>query len=131
MSVPANFFTTTTVVASPTDATETVIALLGGITELLPNLTLKLDAKVNITTQAATTAVVLKIRRNGLTGTQVGVSTTTTIPGGAAAIALPCTAWAVDTPGDFSGAVYVLTATCTTAGGAATVNAVKLEARVD
>ena len=131
MSVPANFFTTTTVTASPADSTETVIATLSGLTELLPGLDVKLIAQCNITTQAATTAVVLKLRRTGVSGTQVGTTCTHTIPGGAAAVSMLCTAWATDNLGTFSGEVYVLTATCTSAAGASTVNTVRLEARVD
>jgi len=131
MSVPANFFTTYNVVASPADATETVIAILSGVGPLLPDLTVKLRGVVTILTDADVTAVQLTVRQGSLAGNVVGDSWDTDVPGGAAQLHLTCTVETFDNPGDFAGAVYVLTAGCESASGASVVNDLVFEARVD
>lgn len=129
MSVPANFFDTYAVVASPTDDTETVIAILGGVGELLPGLSVHFDALVQIEPDADVTAFKLAIRRADINGDEVG-------PGGAVQFDPAGTFGTgqvayqtVDFPGDFAGAVYVLTLICTAAGGASDVDFVHFGAR--
>lgn len=130
MAIPQNFFDTYTVVASPADATETVIATLAGITELLPNLPVHLHAWCNITGASDATNVILRIRRTSLTGTAVVGPITCGTTDVTAAVAANGELWGQDTPGDFAGAVYVLTAVVTSATAPSTVNAVALNARV-
>lgn len=130
MSVPANFFDTYAVVASPADNTETVIATLSGITELLPNLPVHLHGWVNITGEASATDVRLRIRRASLTGTLVVGPFTFGLTDVTAAAPATGDIFGVDTPGDFAGATYVLTALVTAGAGTSTVNGVCLQARV-
>jgi hypothetical protein len=130
MSVPANFFDTYTVTASPADNTETVIATLSGLTELLPNLPVHLHAWANITGEASATDMRLRIRRTSLTGTSVVGPFTCGVTDVTAAAPANGELYGVDTPGDFAGQVYVLTVVMTAAGGTSTVNAVALQARV-
>lgn len=123
----ARSYFTSAVTASPAGATETVIATLDGCTVSLPSDRFILHAFANMTIQAATTAIVLTIRRTSVSGTIVGATTVTpdaagTIVGGT--FTLDCD----DTPGDVVALRYVLTATLTSAGGASTVNDVQLVA---
>lgn len=130
MSVPANFFDTYTVTASPADATETVIATLNGLTELLPNLTVHLDAWADISADASATDMRLRIRRASVSGTSVVgpfTQATTDVTAGTASVG---TIQGSDAPGDFAGQVYVLTVVMTGAVGASTVNGVGFHARV-
>lgn len=130
MSVPANFFDTYDVVASPADDTETVIAILGGVGELVPGLAVHLDACVFIGIDAQATDCLLAVRRESLTGDQVGV------PQGLGGITpgsfggFQVAVQVVDTPGDFAGAIYVLTAQCTNADSLSTVLGLGFHARV-
>lgn len=131
MSVPANFFDSYVVAASPGDASETVVAGIVGVTELLQNLSVHLHGWIDIAPDVGTTLLTLNIRRGAdTTGSIVG-TTTINGPGTATGVTeVQAIVDSIDNPGDFQGASYVLTATCTGAGGASTVNAVHLEARV-
>lgn len=129
MSVPANFFDTYDVVASPADDTETVIALLSGVGELLPNLNVHLHAMILLAPNADATLVSYTIRRDGLTGATVGQPWDTPIPASPPDAGFPGIIAVVDTPGDFAGAIYVLTATVSGASGVSTVDSVWLGAR--
>lgn len=130
MSVPANFFDTYTIVASPATTAEIVIGSLDGTTELLPGLPVNLEAWCNVTPDAATTTITFRIRRDSLTGAQVGISTSNG-PGSVtgASVGNPRIECA-DTPSNFAGRTYVLTLAMAAAAGAATVNALHLSARV-
>lgn len=130
MSVPANFFDTYTIVASPADNTETVIATLSGLTELLPNLPVHLHGWVNITGEASATDIRLRIRRTSLTGASVAGPFTCGVTDITAAKEANGEIWGSDTPGDFAGATYVLTVVVTGGAGTSTVNGVCLSARV-
>lgn len=127
MSRQAIPYYTNAVTASPSGATEIVIATLPGCSVSYPSDHFIIQAFADITVQAATTAVILKPRRTSLTGTIVATSTTTY--GAAATIAAgPFLITATDAPGDVSNLTYVLTATLTAAGGASTVNVVGITA---
>jgi len=120
---------TTTVVASPTAATETIIASL-----TVPNFGdvsvvsgIDLSAWAAFTVGGSGTAVRLRIRQTNVAGTVV--ADTGALTGGVAAAAL----LAQDVAGFDSGAgvgVYVLTLTVTAAASGSTVSAVKLRAIV-
>lgn len=131
MAVPATFADTYTVVASPADATETVIAQLNGVSTFLRGQTIKVFASANITPGASSTAVVLKLRKNSVSGTQLGVSSGVGIAAAQITSGVTVTIDAADVSENVAGAIYVLTATVTTAGAASPVNAVHLWCRVD
>lgn len=129
MSVPANLYDTYDIVASPTDDTETVIAILNGVGELVPGLAVHLSALVGVTPETAVTGLTLIVRRNDLSGDTVGdpADVTFTATGGPfdAQVGIEV----VDFPGDFAGAVYVLTLECVDAGDASTVTTLGFHAR--
>lgn len=106
---------------------ETVVATLTGITTDNPSTIVYLEAYANIAVAAATTSLVLRVRRTGLTGTLVGAAQTTTVTASTTATELY---QVVDTPGEVAGLTYVLTAVCTAAGANSTVNAVGLQAQL-
>lgn len=92
----------------PEAATETVIATLSGISPDVPNPRVYLEGSFTITTVAASTASVVRIRRGStITGTLVGQPLTqVTTAGSAYALSIA----AVDTPeGEFASQPYVLT----------------------
>lgn len=130
MSVPANWFDTYDVVASPTGAAETVIAILTGVGPLLPDLAVHLSATVNASPDADATSVVLSVRRDSLTGEQVSGQGFETdfapgaVPEGVFSIDV------VDFPGDFAGATYVLTLQCAAAASESVVDGLGFHARV-
>lgn len=120
-------FFTDAVTASPSGATEIIIATLNGCSVSYPSDHFVIQAFADISIQAATTAVILQVRRTNLTGTIVKGSTTTY--GAAATLARgPFPLFCTDAPGDVSNLTYVLTATLTAAGGASTVNLVGITA---
>lgn len=122
-------YATATVTASPADATETVIATLSGVSVTYPSDKVFISAVVNLTWQAAVTGVTFKIRRTSVSGTTVATMTDT--PKAAADITAQSSPIAgIDSPGDMANGTYVLTATCTAAGGASTVNAVGMFANI-
>lgn len=122
---------TYTIVASPVDATETVIASVGNMSSLFAGQTFKLHGWCSLTPAASATSLVLKIHRTSLTGTLVATSPTYN----GSSITTPKTAeWSVygsDTQADTSGTVYVMTVTVAGVSAGSTVAAVYLEARVD
>lgn len=130
MSVPANFSDTYAVVASPAAAAETVIAILSGVGELLPNLAVHLSAAVSLNPDADVTEAELRIRQGSLTGNVVGPQGWSVDFDAGSVGELSLVAQAVDFPGDFAGAVYVLTLQCEDAGGVSTVQQLGFHARV-
>ena len=131
MAASVRTVNTYTVSASPTSAAEAVIATLGGVLSLRSGQVFKLHAWVAMTPEASATTLVLKIRRDSLTGTTV--VTSPTFAGGDIVAGL-LASWDVygsDQATDVGGATYVLTATLANAAGTSTVSAVMLEARVD
>lgn len=123
--------TSYTVVASPTAATEVVIASLSGNTSLFAGQTFKLHGWAALTPDASAITLVLKIRRASLTGTTV--ATSPTYAGGDIVDGL-LAAWDVygsDTPTESASGVYVMTATLASAVAGSTVAAVLLESRCD
>lgn len=125
-------FKTNTVTASPTDATETVIATLTGVTPRYGGQTVKLTGWASISVQAAVVSIALKVRRDSVSGTQVGATITSPTFAAAGSQKFQATINVLDSPtGEFAGATYVLTATLASAGGASTVDGASLEARID
>lgn len=130
MSVPANFYDTYTVVASPVDDAETVIAILGAVTPLLPGLSVHLHGHASIAMDATATGAELAVRRTSLTGDAVEPVSSVNYDPAATLVTLTTDIEVVDDPGAIAGAVYVLTLLCTAATGPSTVGAVHFGARV-
>jgi hypothetical protein len=78
-----------------------------------------IQATVNLTLSAASTAVVLRIRKTGLTGTLVGVAQTVTVT---ASTTVQLSIDELDTGLVQPGVVYVFTAAVTAASGNSTAN---------
>lgn len=129
MSVPANFFDTYDIVASPTGTGETVIAILGGVGELLPGLSVHLRGWVNLSPDGSATSPSLAVRRGSLTGDVVSPGIEVDFTPAATFGTMNLDLEVVDVPGNFAGAIYVLTLELPNAGGPSTVNAVHLGAR--
>lgn len=105
-----------------TNATETVVATLGGITSQRLGQKVELEGQINVTGGTSTTAYVLRIREDSLTGNLVDEIATDTLAS-AVGSAEDHVIHAEHIPaGELSGKTYVLTVTQT--GGAAngTVN---------
>lgn len=127
---PPLFFTSGTAgVVALSTTVEAVIATLSGVVTPLGNQTVTLSGTTLLTSGSTTTAVVLRIRRASLTGTLVGDQTgQTTIT--AAADTNVYEVRGVDTPGDVTGFVYVLTAQQTGGGSGGTTVYSRLDAFV-
>lgn len=106
---------------------ETVVATLSGISTQTPDAPVNLRGWLGIGTGASVTAVVLRIRRTGLTGTLVGEAVTLSA---AAATNYSLDIECQDFPGEIAGGVYVLTVSQTGATGNGTAFDAALEAVV-
>lgn len=124
MAVKNPLGTTTITTTSVPAATETVVATLAGVNPSVGNLVF-LYGWVAITTGTLVTAVQIRIRRTGLTGTLVADSGAVTA-GVAASAPSIFDINGQDTPGDVNGITYVMTVQTTGAGTNDTVTAVSL-----
>jgi hypothetical protein len=105
-----------------TNATETVVATLAGISTQRVGQRVELEGQINVTGGTSTTAYVLRIREDSLTGTLVDETAPDTL---ASAVGSPedHTIHAEFVPtGDLSGKTFVLTVTQTGGAAAGTVN---------
>lgn len=120
------YYTSAITAAAPL-AAETVVATLAGCTVRYPSDHFVIHGFVNLTQQAATTAIKLTVRRNGIAGTVVADTTYTMKAAGdiiGGSFAIDCD----DAPGDVANMTYVLTTTLTDAASASAVNDVSLTA---
>jgi len=118
-----------TVAASPSAATETVIATITVDTNLAIQQAILLRGFAAFTVGTSGTAVTLKIRRTDTSGTTI--ATTGALTGGITAGNLVAeTILGFDTGVGGTGQVYVLTLTVTNGAAASTVSAVELDALV-
>ena len=120
-------FLTTTIVASPADATEIVVASVkvGSVGDASSRVLL--NAWTAFTYGANATGVRLRIRQGSLTGTVV--ADTGALTAGAAAAALEArTLRGVDAPGEVASQTYVLTMQVAGATTASTISALVLDA---
>lgn len=114
-----------TIVGSPAAAAETVICQTPAITVDFTARLVYLTSAVNMTVGTSGTAVTLRLRRTGLTGTLVIASPAlTAVAANIISIGIDTT----DTPGDLSGLVYVLTAQVTAGAATSTIGTVALAA---
>ena len=100
--------TTLTNAAESANNTETVVCTLSGISTEFDGQTIKLSGWLKATTGTGTTAGLLRIRRDSLTGTSVGEATAETGPF-VASKTCDATIEADDSSRTLAGAPYVLT----------------------
>lgn len=118
---------TTTVAASPSGASETIIGTVTAIPDLVVNAGVLLFGWAAFTVGTSGTAAQLQIRRTNVAGTVVANSGATTA---AAASLQERSAQSFDTGPTIPGQVYVLTLTITAGAAASTVSALQLVAIV-
>ena len=115
-AIPAN----TTVVASPTGSSETVVLTSNHVKTDGPGRTIAIYGIVNITAGTNGVAAILKIRRGATTsGTEIGTVTTNVIVA-TDHYTIPFSA--IDAPGDVDSMVYSVTLTITSGSATTTVN---------
>jgi hypothetical protein len=109
---------------------ETVVATLTGVSTGGAGQTVALTGRYNITTGGSTTALVTRIRRDSLTGTQVGETQTEQVSA-AAGSSESHTIYREDVgAGEFGSRTYVLTVSQTAAAANGTANNASLIADV-
>jgi len=111
-----------------TTTAETVVATLSGVASQRAGQVVRLHGQINITTGTTTSAVVMRVREDSLTGTLVDELETQTL---ATATGSPEDHEIVVThspSGELSGKTYVLTVSQTAATANGTVNHASLEA---
>jgi hypothetical protein len=120
---------------SETDVTlvttaETVVGTITGIATNQPGQTVGVRGKMNITLGTNTTAIVMRVRRDNLTGTQVGETQTEQISS-AAGSTEDHEIYREDlNAGEFSGRTYVVTVSQTAASANGTVNNGSVEVEI-
>lgn len=123
MQPPLAFFSGNAAAVPIVGSTEIVVATLNGVVTPLGAQTVQLRGGAFVTTGSTTTAVVVRIRRQSLTGTLVGDQT-----GQGVVTAAAQSNWydvgGSDVPGEVTGFTYVLTVSNTGGGtGGTTVTA--------
>lgn len=109
---------------------ETVVATLAGVSTNQPGQTVALRGQINFTSGTATTAVTLRIRRDGIAGTIIGEPPVDALQAAVGAVETH-DVYAEDAgAGEFSGRTYVLTVQQTAATGNGNVLTASLEADV-
>lgn len=112
------------------NAAETVVATLTNVSLQSANQSVRLHGQINILTGTSTTSVVLRVRRDSVSGTVIGEAETDTLAaavGGTEDHDIEVT----DAPGvELAGATYVLTVVQTAGAANGTVNHASLEATV-
>lgn len=109
---------------------ETVIATLTGVSTSQPGQTVALRGHAKITTGGSTTALTLRIRRDGLAGALVGEAVPVQISAAAGSTEDHEHYAEESSPGEFSGRTYVLTAQQTAAAANGSALTASLEAEV-
>lgn len=115
---------------TPVTTAETVVATVTGVSTNQPGQTVALKGTLNITTAGSTTALTLRVRRDSLTGTQVGETQTDTLYAAAGSSETHTIYREESNPGEFSGRTYVLTCASTAAAANPTVNNASLEVEI-
>lgn len=109
---------------------ETVVATVTGISTNQAGQQVGIRGVINITLGTSTTAVVLRVRRDSLTGTVVGEVQTEQIATAAASTENHEIYREDAAAGEFSGRTYVVTASQTAAAANGTVNNASIEVEV-
>lgn len=109
---------------------ETVVATLTGVSTGQAGQFIDLRGKANITLGASTTAVVMRVRRDSLTGTVVGEVQTEQISSAAGSTEDHEIFRQESNAGEFVGRTYVVTVSQTAASANGTVNNASLECDV-
>lgn len=122
MPAPVNVNTTSAAAVATGAATETVVLTTTGNNVDTVQKKVSIIGFLNITPGTNATACVIKIRRNTVSGTQVG---TTESPIDVATVSQTVSFGATDTPGESANLIYVVTVTETNGTVAGTVNVVQ------
>ena len=109
---------------------ETVVATLGGVSVARPGESVRLHGEATVTTGTATTALALRLRRDSLTGVQVGETITDQVEAAAGSTETHDIVATDPAPGELAGASYVLTVSQTAATGNGSAVHASLEATV-
>lgn len=113
-----------------TNAAETVVATLGGVTSARPGQSVFLEGNINITGGTSTTAYVLRIREDGIAGNVVDELSTDTLAT-AVGSAEDHTIVATHAPAaELSNKTYVLTVVQTAGAAGGTCNHARLRAEL-
>lgn len=127
MAANAQVYTQTVVgVAAPARASEAIIATLPSVAISAFNAQVRFVVVIGITPGGSTTAIVVRVRRNTVTGTAIGTAATIPVTASVAA-ALPYLAAGSEPQGLHS---YVVTVEQTGAAADATVNTIAVVALV-
>lgn len=127
--MPGNYYS----VDNSTDTTivtvaETVVATLAGVSSSRPGQTVRLHGELIITTGGSTTAVTLRVRRDGLTGALVGETDPASVESAAGGTEDHDIVVSDPLTGEVAGQVYVLTVQQTGAAANGSVIHASLEA---
>lgn len=122
MPAPVNVVTSSAAAVTDGHSTETIVLTCAPVIVDQIQKTVSISGFLNITPGTNATACVVKIRRNTVTGTQVG---TTESPIDVAATSISIPFGATDTPGESAGLVYVVTVAETSGTVNGTVNIVQ------
>ncbi len=119
----------------PTDTTlvtvaETVVATLAGVSMARPGESVRLHGECSVLTGVATTALTLRVRRDGLAGALVGEAVPESVEAAAGGTEDHDIVMTDLPAGELAGATYVLTVQQTAATGNGTVAHASLEAVV-
>lgn len=109
---------------------ETVIATLSGVSTSQPGQTLTFEGDCTLTTGTNTTAVTLRVRRDSVSGTEVGESVPDAVSAAAGSVETHQIVVADSTLGEFGSGVFVLTAAQTGASADGTVSQCSLRCEV-
>ena len=126
--MPASYFVNAAADVTLTNATETVVATLSGIASQRAGQRVELEGEINVTGGTSTTAFVLRVREDSLTGNLVDEAPVDTL---ATAVGSPedHTIRAEHVPAlELSNKTYVLTVTQTGGAAAGTCNHARLRA---
>lgn len=124
------FFATYDAVASPADATETVIAVLDGVVSRYPGRMIRFEGWVSIVPDADATGVTLKVRNDDLAGEQVGNASPLLYSSAGVVTVSPFTIVVAQEFGEIPNGTFVLTAEVADAVAGSDIGALSFEARV-
>lgn len=122
-------------VNNPVDTTlvtvaETVVATLSGVSSRGPGQRVDLEGEATVTTGGSTTALTLRVRRDGLTGTLVDEAIVDQVEAAAGSTETHSINCSDANPGELANATYVLTVAQTGAAANGSVLHASLEAEM-
>jgi hypothetical protein len=122
MPAPVNVTTSTAAAVTDSGSSEKIVLTCAAVNVDTVQKTVAITGFLNLTPGTSATACVVRIRRNTVSGTQVG---TTESPIEVATVSQSIPFGATDTPGESAGLVYVVTTQNTNGSGNGTVNIIQ------